>query len=287
MPGLTNGISLKPLIFLGCTALLLAWAAAPPAHAQATPRAEPVTGPDVTTIGGIAPNARVNVRGGPATMFPVVGTIGYGTRVRMGRCIGGGTARWCQIEAVDGSVSGYVAGRFLVQGGAAPPAGDIDGGPDFWAVQGLPAGSPLNVRRDPSAASPALATLREGEIVRNLGCRVADGARWCRIGSITGMDVTGWVAGRYLRESRGPAVVQPPIAGGPDFYVVSGLPAGDTLNIRAQPSAQSTVLGRLAAGARVRNLGCQQTGQTRWCRIQTTGGVEVTGWVNGRYLREG
>ena len=43
----------------------------------------------------------------------------------------------------------------------------------------------------------------------------------------------------------------------------------------------------LAQGARVRNLGCETIGQTRWCQIRTTGSVEVTGWVNGRYLREG
>jgi uncharacterized protein YgiM (DUF1202 family) len=104
------------------------------------------------------------------------------------------------------------------------------------------------------------------------------------------MDVTGWVAGRYLRESAPPTAPRPPSGGGhhgPDFYLVSGLSAGDNLNVRAQPSAQSEILGRVSAGTRVRNLGCQQTGQARWCRIETTGDVVVTGWVNGRYLREG
>lgn len=277
---------------LSCAALVVLCLAAPSASAQAAPRAEPVTGPDVTTIGGIAANARVNVRSGPAAIFPVVGTLGYGTRVNKGPCVGGGSARWCRIEAVDGSVAGYVSAKFLVQGGSRPPGDGLDGGPDYWAVRGLPAGTLLNVRRDPSAASPALASLREREIVRNLGCRMSGNARWCRIRSTTGMDVTGWVAGRYLRESGAPGASKPPSGGdsgshGPDFYVVSGLSAGDTLNIRASPTTQAAVLGRLSAGARVRNLGCQINGQTRWCKIRTTGGVEVTGWVNGRYLREG
>lgn len=275
---------------LACAALAFLWSAAPEAVAQATTRAAPVTGADVTTIGGIAPNASVNVRSGPAAMFPVVGRLGYGTRVTKGQCFGGGSARWCYVDAVDGSVSGFVSAKFLVQGGPQTPGGEIDGGPDYWAVTGLPGGALLNVRRDPSANSPALATLREREIVRNLGCRMSGNARWCRIRSTTGMDVTGWVAGRYLRESGAPGT-RPPGGGdgshGPDFYVVSGLSAGDQLNIRAKPSAQATVLGRLSAGSRVRNFGCQMNGQTRWCRIQTTGGVEVTGWVNGRYLREG
>lgn len=277
---------------LACAALTAVWSAAPAVVAQTTERAAPVTGPGVTTIGGIASNASVNVRSGPAAIFPVVGTLGYGTRVTKGICIGGGSARWCHVDATDGSVSGYVSGKFLVEG--KPPVTDNggDGGPDYWAVTGLPGGSPLNVRRDPSAASPALATLREREIVRNLGCKMSGNARWCRIRSTTGMDVTGWVAGRYLRESGAPIAVDPPIGGddgshGPDFYAVSGLSAGDLLNIRSKPSAQGAVLGRLSEGARVRNLGCQVKGQTRWCKIQTTGGVEVTGWVNGRYLREG
>jgi uncharacterized protein YraI len=134
-----------------------------------------------------------------------------------------------------------------------------------------------------------LATLKNREIVRNLGCRMTGAARWCRIRSITGMDVTGWVAGTYLRESRGPIEVQPPVGGGsgPDAYVVSGLAPGDTLNVRTRPSTQGDVIAQLASGAKVQNLGCEQSGQTRWCRIRTTGTVSVTGWVNGRYLQKG
>lgn len=260
------------------------------ALAQGASRADPVTGPDVTTIGNISADARVNVRSGPTALFPVIGTLGYGARVRPGLCLGNGTARWCQVDAVDGSVSGFVSERYLVTGATRPPGDGLEGGPDYWAVRGLPAGATLNVRRDPAATAPALATLREGEVVRNLGCRMSGGARWCRIRSTTGMDVTGWVAGRYLRESAPPAAPRPPQGGGqhgPDFYVVTGLASGDTLNLRAQPSAQAEILGRLAAGTRLRNLGCEQRGQARWCRVQTIGGVIVTGWVNGRFLREG
>jgi uncharacterized protein YgiM (DUF1202 family) len=104
------------------------------------------------------------------------------------------------------------------------------------------------------------------------------------------MDVTGWVSGSYLRESAAPTTPAPlpgDGASGPDFYVVTGLTAGDTLNLRSRPSTQGDIIARLSQGARVRNLGCETSGQTRWCKVRTTGGVEVTGWVNGRYLREG
>jgi uncharacterized protein YraI len=260
------------------------------AQAQVSERAEPVTGPGVTTIGGIATGARINVRSGPSVLFPVIGTLGYGTRVQKGLCIGGGSARWCEVETMDGKLSGYVAGRFLVEGDRPPSDDDLAGGPDYWVVKGLASNERLGVRLEPRSGSTVLATLKNNEIVRNLGCRMTGTVRWCRIRSITGMDVTGWVAARYLRESRGPVEIQPPDGGGsgagPDFYVVRGLVAGDTLNVRSKASTQGTVIARLSQGTRVRNLGCEVVGQTRWCKIRTIGDVEVTGWVNGRYLRE-
>lgn len=81
--------------------------------------------------------------------------------------------------------------------------------------------------------------------------------------------------------------VQPDFAdglmGGPDFWAVTGLSAGDSLNLRAGPSIGDRVIGRLAAGEVVRNLGCRMTGKQRWCQIVSPSGV---GWVSGRYLRE-
>lgn len=282
----------SPLARLFCALLVfgIAFAAAPgtaPAHAQVSERAEPVTGPGVTTIGNISSNARINVRAGPSVVFPAIGTLGYGTRVHKGMCIGGGSARWCEVSTLDGRTSGYVSGQFLVEGAAPPPDDGLTGGPDYWAVRGLQGNERLGVRLEPATGAPVLATLRNTEVVRNLGCRMTNGVRWCRVRSTTGMDVTGWVLGRYLRESGAPS--RPPSEGGasgPDFYVVSGLTPGDTLNVRSQASTQGTVIARLSQGARVQNLSCQQTGSTRWCRIRTTGGVDVTGWVNGRYLRE-
>ncbi len=263
--------------------------AAPALQAQVSERAEPVTGPGVTTIGNIGIDARINVRAGPTVLFPVVATLGYGTRVEKGSCIGGGSARWCEVTTMDGRINGFVSGRFLVEGEAAPPDDDLAGGPDFWAVKGLASNERLGVRLEPKSGSTVLATLKNNEVVRNLGCRMTGSTRWCRVRSTVGMDVTGWVTGRYLRESSGPVVVDPPPIddGGPDFYVVRGLVAGDTLNVRSRASTQGEIIARLSQGARVRNLGCQTSGSTRWCRIETTGGVVVTGWVNGRYLREG
>ena len=278
----------NPLVLVLSGLLVLLCVASSAAFGQATVLAEPVTGPGVTTIGGIASNKSINVRSGPAILFPVVGTLRYGTRVNKGGCIGGGSARFCKVETMDARVRGYVSAKFLVEGAAVLPPDDLEGGPDYWAVRGLASNERLGVRLKPEGGSSVLATLKQGEIVRNLGCRMAGEVRWCKIQSTTGIDVTGWVVGRFLREAAQPQPVRPPDdgAGGPDFYVVAGLAAGDTLNVRSQASTQGSIIARLATGAQVRNLGCRKSGQTRWCQIQTTGGVDVTGWVNGRYLRE-
>ena len=55
------------------------------------------------------------------------------------------------------------------------------------------------------------------------------------------------------------------LAGGPDWWQVTGVAANDTLNVRAGPGTGNAVIGQLANGDRVRNLGCRMSGQTRWC----------------------
>jgi hypothetical protein len=75
-------------------------------------------------------------------------------------------------------------------------------------------------------------------------------------------------------------------AGGPDAWMVSGVPAGDRLSVRASPSTSAALVGRLRNGEVVRNLGCRSTGGSRWCRIASAGAGVVHGWANGRFLVE-
>ena len=76
------------------------------------------------------------------------------------------------------------------------------------------------------------------------------------------------------------------LSGGPDFWEVHGVPSGDTLNLRAGPSAQEAVVGELGNGAVMRNLGCKMVGEQRWCRVAELEDPGAEGWVAGRYLRE-
>ncbi|QYK40210.1 MAG: SH3 domain-containing protein [Paracoccaceae bacterium] len=254
------------------------------ALAQATARAEAVAQPGDLVVTGISPGSTVSLRAGPANAFPAVADVRHGQVLRGLGCANHITGRWCEVETREARPRrGFLKDDFVTEAVLRPPPEDPAGGPDYYAVRGLPPGDRLNVRREPSALSPALATLREGEVVQNLGCRTTGGARWCRIRSTEGIDVTGWVAGRFLRESGPP---RPPPGGG-DIFVVAGLPAGDRLNLRAEPSTRGRILATLGPGERVRNLGCRSSGSTRWCQVRTLGGVEVTGWASGRYLRGG
>ena len=74
------------------------------------------------------------------------------------------------------------------------------------------------------------------------------------------------------------AAAAPALAGAPERYVVSGVPEGDVLNVRARPSASSADIGDLANGDRVEVLVTSDGG---WGRIVHR---EGNGWVSLAYL---
>ncbi|TPW25797.1 SH3 domain-containing protein [Pararhizobium mangrovi] len=76
------------------------------------------------------------------------------------------------------------------------------------------------------------------------------------------------------------------LSGGPDFWRVAGLAAGDTLNLRSGPGTTNGVDAELDAGAVVKNLGCRMVDGTKWCRVELTGDPAMRGWAAGRYLVE-
>lgn len=74
------------------------------------------------------------------------------------------------------------------------------------------------------------------------------------------------------------------LAGGPDWWAVSGISAG-ALNIRSGPDTRYAVVGHAQNAEVLQNRGCRMTGPARWCSIRVDGSG-VQGWVDGRFLVE-
>lgn len=93
-------------------------------------------------------------------------------------------------------------------------ADGLEGGPDFWSVEGLSGGDTLNIRSGPSTSNSVIGTVRNGDVLRNIGCTMNGSTRWCQIETQRGQ--AGWVAGRYLHESFGqpsrPTTLPAPVA---------------------------------------------------------------------------
>ena len=164
-------------------------------------------------------------------------------------------------------------------------------GPDYFRVVGVASDDVLNIRAGPSASAAKIGVIPPGaDGVHNLGCEgglsiveweaatpaereAGRRKRWCRIAY---GGVQGWVAGRFLAEGSGPDA-----SGG---WSVVGVAENDTLNVRAAPSGQATIVGELSPyETGIDNLGCvvPSESKTQWCRVLIRG---IDGWVAGRFL---
>ncbi|MCY1704675.1 SH3 domain-containing protein [Pannonibacter sp. SL95] len=179
--------------------------------------------------------------------------------------------------------------------GPARPSPEI-GGRGSWVVTGLQPGDRLNMRAGPGQRFAVLEELPNGTLLRNLGCEAGGQTEWCKVALGNDEGISGWVNRRFIAEVR-TSPAQPPqpapqpdfadgLAGGPDYWMVTGLSGADTLNMRSAPGAGNPVVGQLANGMVVRNLGCRMAGGGRWCQIATGLDERMTGWVSGRFLVE-
>ena len=82
-------------------------------------------------------------------------------------------------------------------------ADGLQGGPDYWQVNMSSGSGGLNIRQSPSAGANIVSVFSGGQILRNLGCRMAEGRRWCSVETPDG-SVSGWAAGDFLIEGTAP-----------------------------------------------------------------------------------
>lgn len=123
----------------------------------------------------------------------------------------GETANYDLTISVEGKAAAQQPSKPVPSKPAPDFADGLAGGPDYWQVHGLVRGDTLNVRASASSGASVLGVLEEGDVIRNLGCKLNGATRWCRIEDQTGLN--GWVSGKYLHEStRNPSPSRPPVS---------------------------------------------------------------------------
>jgi hypothetical protein len=70
------------------------------------------------------------------------------------------------------------------------------------------------------------------------------------------------------------------------FATVTGLAAGDTLNVRSGPSTGNRIVTEFGEGRLVQILQCQRSGGQEWCEIAAYSDRSQRGWAAGRFLKK-
>jgi uncharacterized protein YraI len=166
---------------------------------------------DFYEVTGVSPGDVLNLRNGPSTAQPVVAWLENGTILRnVGACEVHGRTRWCPVEPTGRTgLRGWVSARYLREPGPGSAAGPapivtndyadgLEGGPDFGEVTGV--SSTLNIRDGASTGGRVVGRVPAGTVLRNLGCFVAEGRKWCEVQD-PDEGMRGWAAGAYLREA--------------------------------------------------------------------------------------
>lgn len=140
-------------------------------------------------------------------------------------------------------------------------ADGLQGGPDYFEV--ATQGDGLSLRASPSIGAAMLTRLANGTQVRNLGCRMAEGRRWCHVTTLADPGEGGWVAGAFLIEGRGPSAATESAGGAAGEH-------GATQNQRVRfdrGTSGTELTGQLAPGASRRYQIDARDGQMLYVRV--------------------
>ncbi len=134
-------------------------------------------GPDYWKVAGVGGGDAPNLREGPSTRYAVTAKLRNGDVLQNRGCRMSGDVRWCNIRATGTGVTGWVAGRYLVE--TAPPKapGMPEGGPKgngfpFDATGSIPCASAAG---QPSRQCP-FGVIREGPGNAGIWIALGDGA---------------------------------------------------------------------------------------------------------------
>jgi len=207
----------------------------------------------------------LNLRETPSIHARVVAQLATGTRVSVISRDG----TWTHVQA--GPYYGHVLTSYLVFDGGAPAPQPPVLTPDANATVRTSNGGSLNLRSWSSSSAPVLGSFSNGTRVRVL----SRGDSWSRVQ--VGASI-GYMSSKYLSFDGGGGGGG---GGTPSWKaydaVVSNPGAGQSLNLRAQPSTSSRSIGQYYSGTPLKVLGVG----TEWLRVNV-GGIE--GYMMAKYV---
>ncbi|MXQ07225.1 SH3 domain-containing protein [Alphaproteobacteria bacterium GH1-50] len=140
-------------------------------------------------------------------------------------------------------------------------ADGLAGGPDFLQVA-VSGGGTLNLRAGPSGGAGIVTRLSNGQNVRNLGCRMTEGRRWCRVATLADPGYEGWAAGDFLIEGTAETT-----SGAPGMSVGDG----EERVQFASGASGAEPRGQLAPGESRRYVLNARSGQNLYVRVAPQG----------------
>jgi hypothetical protein len=151
-------------------------------------------------------------------------------------------------------------------------ADGLQGGPDFYRVATSGGGS-LNLRGNPSSGADVVTRLNNGQNLRNLGCRMTEGRRWCRVATLADPGYKGWAAGDFLIEGSNDPSAGTRSASPSSASSAAGSGDGSSTVVVKFPSGSSgtELTGSLAPGEARRYVLGAASGQNLYVRVAAQG----------------
>jgi heat shock protein HslJ/uncharacterized protein YraI len=263
---------------------------APPPPEQILP--EPAN-PNAVTLDAL------NVRTGPSTQFPILGTIPARQPVELiGRSLDGAWYAMNIPPSVNASGIGWSAAQWLVTNATNLP---IMSGPPLPPPVETPPPStsglvgvttePLNVRSGPSSSYPSYGTLPAGTTVTITGAN--QNLSWYQIIIPASVDASGlgWVSASFVQvqgSGQPPVVPTPTVA--PPIVVPTPPPTTtpyvitlEPLNARTGPGSQYPSLGTIPANTTIPVNGVSPDGA--WFMLNFSNSPTGQVWINAAFVQ--
>jgi uncharacterized protein YgiM (DUF1202 family) len=215
----------------------------------------------------------LNVRGGPGTNFPVIGSFARNDIVE--RLEANADGSWLRVRRLSDGLTGWCSATYLVKITTTPPPPPPPPPPagEKYRVTA----TRLHVREGPGTEFRSLGYVELNEIVTAIGAN-ADQS-WRQIRRSDGL--TGWSSARYLVPYTPPTPdpnEPPPDADAGDWYQVTGA----RLNIRQGPGVNFPSKGYLVKDEAVQAVNVSD--DKKWIRFRRADGFN--GWASLDHLKK-